>query len=264
MTALVIGASGLVGAALLRRLGADAVGTYRTRPRPGLRALDASDRQGLEALVTEVRPEIVYFPAAEPNVELCEEHPERSYQGNVIPALGALEATVRGGARFVFFSTDYVFDGRAGPYAEDDAVAPLQVYGRHKREIEERVLEAGQMVVRTTTVFGQEPPPAKNFVLRLVARLGAGERVTVPQDQVATPTWADDLAECVAALGAERGVWHVAGPDVLARDAFARVVAEVFGLDAPSKSSSRIRLTDGLSCSSTASSRRAGCRRTVP
>lgn len=230
MTALVIGASGLVGGALLRVLDG-AIGTYLTRPREGLRHLDAADASAVRRAVAEIGPDAVFFPAADPNVDWCEEHPEDSYRRNVTPAIGALRAAREAGSRFAFFSSDYVFDGRAGPYAEDDAPAPLQVYGQHKLEVERAVLAEGGTVVRTTTVYGEETGAPKNFVLRLIARLRAGERVTVPMDQVSTPTWADDLAAAAVAVAGRPGLWHAAGRELMARDELARTVARVFGLD---------------------------------
>lgn len=230
MSALVIGGSGLVGGALLRHLGPAALGTYRSRPMSGLIQLDAQDRGALADLLGRTRPGLVYFPAAEPNVDWCEEHPADARQANVVPALAALELSSAVGARFVFFSSDYVFDGAAGPYPEDAAPQPIQVYGRHKREVEEGVLAAGGTVIRTTHVFGFEPHPAKNFVLRLVERLRAGKRVQVPSDQVSTPTWSDDLASASAAVASDGGIWNVAGPDRMSRPELARAVARCFGL----------------------------------
>lgn len=226
-----IGASGLVGGALMRALGPDAVGTYRSRALPGLRALEASDAAAARALLAEVRPDAVFFPAADPNVDWCEAHPEEAGAANVTPALLALAAARSAGAAFAFYSSDYVFDGTAGPYAEDDRPSPVSAYGRQKLEVERAVLAAGGTVVRTTGVYGLEPDPPKNFVLRLVASLRAGRRVRVPSDQVATPTWSDELAAGSIAVVSRGGVWNVAGPDLLARDTFARLVAEVFGLD---------------------------------
>ncbi|MDQ2953123.1 MAG: SDR family oxidoreductase [Chloroflexota bacterium] len=231
VVALVIGASGLVGSAVMRAL-PGSVGTFRSRPVAGLRHLDALDHPGLAALMREIQPDVVYFPAAEPNVDWCEAEPEAAYRANVAPALDALETATSANARFVFFSSDYVFDGSAGPYDETAPVAPLSTYGRHKLEVEQRVLGAGATVVRTTTVFGTESPPGKNFVLRLAARLRAGEAATVPSDQFSTPTWADDLARGAVACAPHPGIWHVAGPDFLSRDRFAVLVADVFGLDA--------------------------------
>lgn len=231
VVAFVVGASGLVGGALMRAL-PEAVGTFRTRPVAGLRHLDAADRLALLALLHEVRPDVVYFPAADPNVEWCEAEPEAAYRTNVAPALHALEATISMNAMFVFFSSDYVFDGEDGPYDETAPTNPLQVYGRHKLEVEQQVVAAQGTVVRTTTVFGAEVPPGKNFVLRLVATLRAGEGVTVPSDQYSTPTWSDDVARGAVACAGRGGIWHVAGPDFVSRDQFARSVADVFQVDA--------------------------------
>jgi dTDP-4-dehydrorhamnose reductase len=228
---LVVGGSGLVGGALLRLLGPDAVGTYRNRPVDGLRQLDVRDSEALRSLIREVAPSVVFYPAAEPNVDWCELHPDESWAANVAPALVAIEASRTVNANLVFFSTDYVFDGREGPYDEQSTIGPLSVYGRQKVEVEERVIEAGCTVVRTTTVFGEELPPGKNFVLRLVARLRARGEATIPDDQFATPTWSDDLATGAVAASSDPGVWHVAGPDFMARDEFARLIAEVFDCD---------------------------------
>jgi dTDP-4-dehydrorhamnose reductase len=230
--ALIIGASGLVGGALLRHLAPDAVGTYRTRALPGLRRLDAADRVATRSLIGEVRPEVVFFPAADPNVDWCETHPDEARQANVLPAISALEAAREANAAFVFFSSDYVFDGRNGPYAEDASPGPLSVYGRQKLEVEERVLAEGGTVVRTTAVYGIEPPPGKNFVLRVVSSLSRAERVMAPFDQISTPTWSDDLASAAVRVATRAGVWNAAGRDLLARDAFARLAAEAFDLDA--------------------------------
>lgn len=231
MGALVIGASGLVGGALLRHLGAGAVGTYHQRPRPGLRPLDAADGAAVARLIAAVAPEVIFFPAANPNVDWCEREPAAAEAANLAPLRATL--AVATGIRFVAYSSDYVFDGRAGPYGEADPVAPLSVYGRLKVDLERLVLAAGGTVIRPTWVFGREPEPAKNFVLRLIASLGRGEPARLPSDQVATPTDADELATAsirIAESG-EGGIWHVAGPDRLARDAFGRIVAEVFELD---------------------------------
>ena len=230
MVALVIGASGLVGSALMRAL-PDAVGTFRTRPVPGLRYLDASDELALTQLLRDVGPEVVYFPAAEPNVDWCELNPDAAHRTNVIPALRALGATRTMSAHFVFFSSDYVFDGIAGPYDELAPTAPLSVYGRHKLEVEERVLAAYETVIRTTTVYGVEQPPGKNFVLRLAARLALGQIATIPSDQFSTPTLADELARGARAVVGRPGIWNVAGPDFLARDRFAVMIADAYGLN---------------------------------
>lgn len=229
MRSLVIGASGLVGQALMRTA-ADAVGTYRTRALPGLRLLDASDAEATARLVAEVAPEVILFPAAQPDVDWCERHPAEAAEANLAP----LRSALRTGVRVVAFSSDYVFDGRDGPYAEDAPRAPLSVYGEIKVRLEDETLAAGGAVIRTTGVFGDEPAPGRNFVLRAVRTLAAREPLVVPADQVATPTDADDLARAAWRIAADGhgGVWHVGGPDLLSRLELGRLVALVFGLDA--------------------------------
>lgn len=229
--AIIVGASGLVGHALLEAWGEGAVGTYRTRPRRGLVPLDASDPGAVRALVERVDPTVVFFPAGEPNVEWCERHPEEARELNLAPLLATLVAAR--GRLVVGYSTDYVFDGAAGPYDEDAPRGPLSVYGRIKAELEDRLIEAGGVVIRTTTVFGPEPEPPRNFVLRLVESLRRAESVRVPLDQISTPTYAPDLAAAAVRIaGAGDGIWHVAGSDLISRAALATLAAEVFGLPA--------------------------------
>lgn len=232
MRALVVGASGLVGGALLRTLGDPAVGTYHERHRPGLTHLDVRDGSELADVLSRTAPDVIFYPAANANVDWCERNPAAAEETNLLPVHVIRRAAPR--TPIVAFSSDYVFDGRAGPYLEMDPVAPLSVYGGLKAKLENIVVDSGGTVVRSTGIFGWEPRPAKNFVLRLIASLGRGERPRLPSDQVATPTYVDDLALASIELvrTGEHGVWHVAGPDLLSRPAFGRLVADVFGLDA--------------------------------
>jgi len=230
---LVIGASGQVGEHLLRALGGNGVGTYFEHPLPGLARLDARDERAVKALLREVRPEVVYVPASEPNVDLCEREPDATAAVNV----GVVEAVARAlhgtSARLVFFSTDYVFDGAHGPYAEDDEPNPLSEYGRQKLAGERWTLETeGGLVVRTAVVYGWERQ-AKNFVVRLIDADRTGAHWRVPADQVGSPTYAPNLAQAVVELarsGAE-GVFHVAGSRPASRYDFAVEAAQVFGLE---------------------------------
>lgn len=233
MRGLVIGGSGLVGGAILRALGSDGVGTYLARRRPGLVQLDARDTAAVRELIARIDPDVIYLPAAQPDVEWCEQHPDEARELNLAPVRSTLAAG--GGRPIVAYSTDYVFDGRSGPYIETDPTGPLSEYGRIKLELEERLLATGRnAAIRTTGVFGYEPPPGKNFVLRLIRSLRDGQTVRVPSDQVANPTYAPDLAAASVAI-AERGapgLWHVAGPDLVARTELAVRVARAFGLRA--------------------------------
>jgi dTDP-4-dehydrorhamnose reductase len=238
MRALVIGASGQVGGALceaLARRGHAAVGTHGRVPAPGTVPLDFTDAAAAERLIIETRPDWIFCAAALTHVDYCEDHPREAERLNRDAPAAAARVAARIGAGFVFYSTEYVFDGTAGPYAEDDPPEPLSVYGRTKWEAEQAVREAAPRcaIARTTVVYGPERQE-KNFVYQLRRRCRAGESVRVPVDQVSSPTYNADLAAASVEL-AERGltgVWHLAGTSVMDRYAFARLAASVFGLDA--------------------------------
>jgi len=139
---LVIGGSGQLGKALLARLHAESVrafGTFRNRPFPGGLPLDISDESAVSRLLDSVRPDVIYLTAAYTHVDGCEEHPEEALRINVLGTRHVVEGCKRRGARLVFFSTDYVFDGRAGPYREEDRPHPLGVYAKTKLQAEQLI-----------------------------------------------------------------------------------------------------------------------------
>src|ERR1051325_1722516 len=121
MKALVIGASGFLGGALLRvgqTRGNLVGGTFHQYAMPNLVHLDSTSSEAVAACLGTARPAWVLLPAAIPNVELCETHPTETWRVNV-EAVGHVAHTCRDvGARLVYFSSDYVFDGTAGPYRE--------------------------------------------------------------------------------------------------------------------------------------------------
>jgi dTDP-4-dehydrorhamnose reductase len=244
--ALVIGAAGQVGrhaVAALRARGADVVGADLARAAEGLRPLELRDDAAVAACLREVRPAVCVLSAALTNVERCEEEPALAEATNA-RAPGVVAAACREvGARVLFLSSEYVFDGAAGPYGEGDATNPLSVYGRTKLEGERRVLAADprNVVIRTTVVFSHDPG-GSNFVMQLLARLSASQRMRVPADQLSSPTYAPDLAEAIArlcdadlaprlaTLAPAPQILNVVGPEVLDRHAFAVRAARILGL----------------------------------
>jgi dTDP-4-dehydrorhamnose reductase len=237
MRALVIGASGQVGAAIAARLaerGHDVVGTHHHVPQPDTRPLDVSDSAATERLIAETEPAWVLCPAGLTHVDYCEDHREEAMAVNRDAPAAAARGAAKRGAGFVYFSTEYVFEGTGGPYAEDDPVHPLSIYGLSKLEGERRALEENPrtVVIRTTVVYGPERQ-GKNFVYQVLRRAHAREPIRVPSDQISSPTYNLDVAAATVELIERdfRGVLHVAGPVVLDRYAFAQEVCAVFGLD---------------------------------
>jgi len=230
---LLIGAAGLVGRHIHAALaGRDVVPTYHRTPVDAGVALDITDAEALRTVVRRTRPRAIVLAAAMPHVEGCERDPQGTRRVNVDAARVIRDAAADGDATLVVFSSEYVFDGTHGPYLEDDATAPLNEYGRQKADLEALArLAPRHLVLRVSGVFGAEPD-RKNFVLQLIDRIRSGRSFDVPSDQLITPTDATTLGQAVVELldrGAT-GTFHAAGPDVLPRVEFARLVARTFGL----------------------------------
>jgi len=237
MNALIIGASGLVGSALVRTApqSVRVVGTTYTQRVDGLVPLDARNPTAVLELIEALSPSVVFMPAASPNVDYCEAHPVITRAINVDAVFHAAEACRTFGALLVYFSSDYVFDGLAGPYVEDDEPSPICEYGKQKLQAEQAViniLPERHLIVRTTGVFGPERL-RKNFMYRVVRTLKERQELLVPQDQYGNPTLADDLGRSIWELIRQeaRGVFHVAGTEWMSRLQFAEVIAQAFGLD---------------------------------
>ncbi len=236
---LVIGASGQVGDHLLRegkRQGLHITGTSHAHALPLLLHLDIRNPEEVQNVLGDVRPSVVYLPASFVNVDACELRRKETFMTNVEGVLHVVRAVNAIGATLVYFSSDYIFDGAAGPYKEDDAPNPLSEYGRQKLIAEHAIaLHASRpyLIVRTTVVYSWEKQ-GKNFIMRLLRSLEAGETIRVSEDQLGNATYAPNLARAVLELvtrGAQ-GVFHVCGPERSSRYAFAVEAARTFGFDA--------------------------------
>jgi len=235
---LVLGATGQLGAQLIAQLGPAALPAARRPQVPGWLHLDlesiAANPAQLDGLIARHNITAVFCAAGATNVDRCETNHAWAEAANHTGPL-ALARAARN-IPFVFFSTDYVFDGspeNPGPYAEDAATNPLSVYGRTKLEGEQSILAAHPfaLVLRTTTVYGPDPQ-GKNYLYTLSRVLKAGHTMKAPTDQLATPTYNADLAAAAVALVDRRqtGIFHVAGPDFLSRYDFAIAACTILEL----------------------------------
>lgn len=236
---LVVGASGMVGEYLFnffsKKPEFNVCGTYFSQHGADDRLvlLDARDREAVKKMFDEFQPEIVVAPAAIPNVERCEEEPKETGEVNVGGIRNLVDLIEGTNIKLVYFSSDYVFDGKNSPYAEDDATNPLNEYGRQKLEMEKEIQARLKdfLIVRVTGVYGWHRR-GRNFVLQILDKLKNGSEMRAPSDQFNNPTYAGDVCEAIYKLLKQKrsGIFHIVGSERLNRVVFAKNVAKVFGL----------------------------------
>jgi dTDP-4-dehydrorhamnose reductase len=236
MRLLLTGADGQLGRALAPLLGrrGEVIPTTLLGV-DGTLVLDLSDRNALRVMLDEHRPDLIFNAAAYTAVDRAESEPELAHAINAeAPGLMA-DWAAKHGAGLVHFSTDYVFDGRKGaPYVEDDATAPLNVYGASKLKGERAVQASGcrQVTLRTSWVYASR---GENFVLKMLELARDRESLNVVSDQVGRPTWSGNLARyALAAVDAgllddpspEANLVHAADAGAQSWFEFARLIFE--------------------------------------
>lgn len=242
MRLAVLGAAGLLGRKVVAAAAAaghevhpfDARAGEETAAGP-IRPIELTDPSGLKKTLQPIDPEWLVNTAAFTAVDDSEERRDLAWKINV-DAVGYLLGISHAlHARLVTLSTDYVFDGRSGPYAEDAPREPLGFYGRTKAAMEDLVVHDGgpHLIVRTMVLYGAEPNVRPNFGTWVLERLRSHETMRVVTDQMGNPTLAADLARILVRMMERdgRGLYHAAGADRVSRYDFAVALARAFGLD---------------------------------
>jgi dTDP-4-dehydrorhamnose reductase len=199
------------------------------------RHLDITHRNSAMKLVDDFLPEVIINTAAITNVDLCETEGALAWKVNVVGVENLVHAARMVGAKIIHFSTDYVFDGKSGPYAENDRVNPMSYYGRTKLASENvlRTSEIPHTIIRTMILYGIGKLIKDNFALWLVNNLKENKQVRVVDDQIGNPTLVDDLAFAVLKVVEfdKNGLYHIAGNDLVSRYDFAIALAKKFKFD---------------------------------
>jgi dTDP-4-dehydrorhamnose reductase len=226
---LITGATGTLGRAFARLC------ALRGLPYHLLRRadMDVADPASVEAALERWQPWAIVNTAGFVRVDDAE-HEERQWRENVTGPQVLAQACGRHGVKLLGFSSDLVFDGRQNhPYVEGDRPAPLNAYGRAKREAERRMLAfcRGALVIRSAAFFG--PWDRHNFVTLALDALRRGERWQAADDQWVSPTYVPDLVHGSLDLliDGECGIWHLANRGAVSWSGLACMVAEAAGLD---------------------------------
>ncbi len=211
MRALVVGAHGQLGRDLVLLLGSEVAWSG------GRAELDVTDWEAVSSVIRRVRPDVIFNGAAYNKVDGAESETGRALEVNAVAPVLLARMAHEVGALFVHFSTDYIFDGRAGrPYREEDCPGPLGAYGVSKLAGEGlvRASRAEHLLVRTSAVFGRGGNRQKggSFMERILDQARAGRPLRVVADQTFSPTYAPDLAAAAVALvrAGARGLYHLA------------------------------------------------------
>jgi len=206
---------------------------------------DITERQPLRTLVQELVPKFIINAAAFTDVDGSETQRELCWKANVTGVENLVYAAQKVDSRLIHVSTDYVFDGKNGPYREEDLPNPLGFYARSKLAGENALInsKANYAIARTMVLYGAGHEIRPNFVTWLIDQLRHGKSVRIVDDQFGNPTLASELATALrilaesdpaprgAASATKRGIYHISGSEVIDRYHFAVKIAEVFDLD---------------------------------
>ena len=237
MKVLIIGGSGLLGTKLYELLNEkefDVCATFFQNriKKNNFFEIDITKKDEIDFLLKKISPDVVVHTAAFTNVDGCEKNKEKALLVNAKGTENIALASEKNNAKFVYISTDYVFDGMKGCYDENNVVNPINYYGFSKLEGEQAVMKicSSWVIARTAVLFGKKKG---NFVTWLIDALRSGKKVTIATDQFVSPTVNDDLSEQLTLLIEQdvTGMFHTAGGERLSRYEFALVVADIFDLD---------------------------------
>ena len=232
---LLTGAGGVVGSALARRFVAagttliqvDRIGGRRA----GMVGCDLTDADAVKALVHEWRPDTVLHVAGHKDVFALEKDPMLARRANVETTKNLRDALEGSNCFFVYLSTDYVFEGKAGLHREDSPTEPTTEYGKSKLEGERLLLASGLHVAiaRSANIFGCQ----RDFVSVVLEALRSGRPFSAFSDMANSPTHVSTLFDILGLIIRRRlsGVFHAAGCERLSREEFARRIAAAFQLD---------------------------------
>jgi len=198
--------------------------------------VDITDAKKLRTLVLGIRPDVIINTAAMTNVDACEADKENCYLLNVeaVQQLTTLCSAID--THLIHLSTDFIFDGKNGPYAEEDAPNPLSYYGLTKLQSEEILTKStiDYTILRTILVYGIVVEMSRsNIVLWVKESLEKGNPITIVDDQYRMPTYVEDLAlACKLSIDKKAtGVFHISSNQLLSIYEIGQEIATAFDLD---------------------------------
>ncbi|MEX0882260.1 MAG: SDR family oxidoreductase [Cyclobacteriaceae bacterium] len=244
---LVTGANGLLGQKIIKKIligqEFDAIATGKGKCRlPNewegyeYEEMDITDQREISEIFRIYSPDFVIHAASMTDVDSCEVNRHICYLQNVTATQHIINGCSQIGAHLIFISTDFVFDGKIGPYDEEDFPNPLNYYGLTKLETERTIQESTLIwtIVRTNLVYGISHDMSRsNIILWVKKGLENKKDLSLVDDQFRTPTLAEDLAQGCLLIAKQkaRGIFNISGEELLTPYDMALMTADFFGLD---------------------------------
>jgi len=199
--------------------------------------VDVTDASRVEHAIATANPDVVLNATAYNMVDVAEKEPDAAFAGNALAVRNMAVACRQADAKFVHFSTDYVFDGTLGrPYVEEDATHPVGAYAVSKLagELYAQAYLDDPLIIRTSGVFGPGGlhTARGNFVEVMLRLANSRQPIRVVEDFVASPTYAPELALRTADLVDRKlkGIFHVGGGTAISWFDYAKLIFEVAGI----------------------------------
>ncbi len=246
MRILITGSNGLLGQKLVKQIAAAGIDEVIATSRGSNRlpnadhyqyeSLDVGDKEDVLTVIGEHQPDVVIHTAAMTNVDQCETERQACWRLNVEAVGHVVEACEKTDAFLIHLSTDFIFDGEAGPYDETAEANPISYYGESKLAAE-KLIQASSLnwaIVRTVLVYGIAHDMSRsNIILWVKNSLEEGKHIKVVDDQLRSPTLAEDLAAGCYLIAQKRaeGTFNISGKDLLTPYDMALKTADFFNLN---------------------------------
>lgn len=235
MKFFITGGSGLLGERLATIANNDyeLVLSHNSNPTSNTVKCDITDKNEVEKTITENKPDVIIHCAAMTDVDLCEDKIDLAYKINSEGTQNITKASEKIGAKIIYVSTDFVFDGKKGYYSEEEEVNPLGIYAKSKYdgEVQVKKYSSNWAIARVSVLYGWHKK--QNFTTWVINQLRNNNPINIVTDQINSPTYADNAAEAIFEIAKQdkNGIFHTAGNDRINRFDFTKKIAEAFNLN---------------------------------
>ena len=239
MKILILGGSGLLGKKLVEKTSDsfEVISTFNNHKiehskSRTIRIKLPDEIFNLKSLIFNERPNVIINTIANTNIDYCEQHKTETYLLHVKINKKIFKLCEEAASKFIFISSDYVFDGKKGDYREYDKPSPVNYYGETKAIAESIILQNPiNTVLRSSLIYDWNPQV--RFLNYVIDKLRKNEKIQAYDDFFATPIFLEDLVGSIIKAVEKNvsGIYNLAGPSCVTRMDFALAIAKKFNFD---------------------------------